>query len=246
MRLRRWGADANGGGATTVSSTDRDGVIVSLLSHVPVEAAAKDRLVALMSGPDRFYHGLDHLATLWTRHLALSQGSDLERPERRVLFACAIAFHDAIYDARRTDNERESAMLWRESAQGRVAAGARDWVANAILASADHLGYRPDDAVSGVAGAALRTDAERETLWFLDLDLTPLGESPDDFDRNTELLRREHPHLEPARFDDLRAGFLERIWRAPVLYRSERIRAAFERRARDNIRRELLRLSRPL
>ena len=96
------------------------------------------------------------------------------------MIACAIAFHDAIYDPQRRDNEARSATLWR-SAEPALAPWEIDWVAGTILATADHLGAQPDPGMA--------EDAWRARLWMLDLDLTPLGGSWDAFDANTSKLR---------------------------------------------------------
>ena len=107
----------------------------------------------------------------------------------------------------------------------------RRWVADTIRATADHLAY-PDPA----ADAPLR---ERARLWLLDLDLTPLGEADADFDRNTELLRCEVPHLSEAQYDAGRLGFLRKIAAAPRVYRTPTLAAEFEAQARANFARQL-------
>ncbi|HYI84923.1 MAG TPA: hypothetical protein VEX11_17160 [Acetobacteraceae bacterium] len=87
-----------------------------LLAAVPVSDAARADLRRRMAAPGRRYHGPWHLALLWTRHLALGRGSDLHEPRVAQLIASAIAFHDAVLEPGRTDNERASAALWREAA----------------------------------------------------------------------------------------------------------------------------------
>jgi hypothetical protein len=78
-----------------------------------------------------------HLALLWTGHLALGRGSDLHEPRVARLVASAIAFHDAVLEPGRADNERASAALWREAAaaSGAVPAEEADWVAGTIEAT---------------------------------------------------------------------------------------------------------------
>jgi predicted metal-dependent HD superfamily phosphohydrolase len=77
-------------------------------------------------------------------------------------------------------------------------------------------------------------------VWVLDLDLTPLGEADGDFDRNTELLRLEVPHLTEAQYDAGRLGFLRKLSDAPRVYRTPTLAAQFEAQARANFARQLV------
>lgn len=209
-----------------------DEALRDLLALLPVSTEAKTVLVRRMSGSGRHYHGLDHLALLWRRHRRFGVGAPPHGTEANRLVACAIAYHDAFYDPRRDDNEVESARLWRQAADG---AGLTDrqvaWVAGTIEATADHLG-----AGSGTANG---TDALR--LWVLDLDLTPLGETPERFAHNTEKLRAEFTHLDEASWRQGRRVFLAGLRRHARLYRTPAL-ACFEAPARANIARELARL----
>ena len=154
----------------------------ALLARVPLPQRAKSELTAMMESDDRHYHGVNHLALLWRRHRLYAAAEGFDAPEIETLIACAIAYHDCVYARGRRDNEERSAEVWlRASAGSSLSDEDRQWVADTIRATADHLAY-PDPA----ADAPLR---ERARLWVLDLDLTPLGEADADFDRNTELLR---------------------------------------------------------
>lgn len=201
-----------------------------LLITAALPEHARIAVLRRMGGSDRHYHGLHHLAYLWTRHRRY--GGQTPFAGRRIsrLIACAIAFHDLIYDPARTDNERRSAMLWRKMAPADLAARDVDWVAETILATADHLAPRP--------GFTLR---QRAMLWMLDLDLTPLGEEPALFARNTRALRVEYRHVPEDEWQRRRIAFLRKLQAAPALYRSQPIAAAFAAQARRNIAREVSR-----
>ncbi len=213
-----------------MSSIEQTARLADLLDHVPVAAAAKTHLVALMSGSDRHYHDAGHPALLWRRHRRYAAPQDHASPALEPLIASAIAYHDAVYDATRTDNERRSANLWREHAEA-ASVPPRDieWTALTILATQQHLDYLPraDDA------------RERARLWVLDLDLTPIGEPPARFALNTAQLRAEHGHLDDAAWNRRRLAFLSALARRARLYRSPAIAQAFESQARANITREL-------
>jgi predicted metal-dependent HD superfamily phosphohydrolase len=158
--------------------------------------------------PHRAYHDDAHVGLLWLRHLL--HGGD---PGDRDL-ALAILFHDVVYDPQAQDNEDRSAALLAELVPGDTA-----WAQAAIRATADHLGY---------AG----TDCRVQRL--LDLDLTPLAESPEVFARNTAFLRREYAAVEEARWREGRSAVLARFLAAPRIFRT-RLGPFYEDRARANL-----------
>ena len=214
----------------------------ALFARVPLPERAKSELLAMMESEDRHYHGVGHLALLWRRHCRYGAAEGLRDSHVETLIACAITYHDSVYQTGAQDNEERSAEAWlRASAGGTLSEPDRLWVADTIRATADHLAYP--------APAATREDAERQwrsaplleraRLWVLDLDLTPLGELAADFDRNTELLRLEAPHLTQAQFEAGTRGFLKKISDAPQVYRSPTLAARFEAQARANFAREL-------
>lgn len=202
----------------------------ALVSLVPVSDQSRHELARRMRAPDRFYHRDEHLALLWRRHRVLGRNGAFHAPRVERLIASAIAFHDAVLDTTRDDNEVASAQLWREmaGAAGELSDDEIDWVAGTIEATACHLAPWPADGL-----------LERARLWVLDLDLTPLGEPPAIFARDARRLRAEHMHLDAASWNCKRLEFLARLARAPRLYRTEVIADAFESPARANLQREL-------
>jgi len=203
--------------------------LADILSHVPVPDAAKADLCARLSGPTRHYHGTAHIALLWQRHRQYGAGLSVQQEPWNTWLACAIAFHDAIYDASRKDNESRSADLWH-AAQPALPPEAIAWVAGTILATANHLAAQPEPGMAPDAWAA--------RAWMLDLDLTPLGEPPSIFDANTAALRREFAHLSDDAWANGRAAFLRNIAATPRLFRSPVLHDAFEAQARANFTRE--------
>ena len=77
-------------------------------------------------------------------------------------------------------------------------------------------------------------------IWVVDLDLSPLGESPAAFARNTRLLRLERPDLDDAAWRRCLHAFLARLYAAPRLYSTPAVEAAFGARAKANVARALL------
>jgi predicted metal-dependent HD superfamily phosphohydrolase len=207
-----------------------------LFEHVPLGDSVKDRLFAEMSRPGRVYHGLHHLETLWRRHALYSRDAGLSGAGPTRLLACTIAYHDSVYDVRRDDNEACSARLWlRDSADAPVSEEDRDWVAQTISATSDHLAYHANPGASG-GKARLR---EKARLWMLDLDLTPLGETPETFDENSRQLRAEFAHLSSAEWKANMRQFRRRFLEAPQIYRTPVLAAHFESAARMNLARPI-------
>ena len=203
--------------------------IADLLAYIPVRPGVKQDLLARLSDPGRRYHGLHHVALLWQRHRVLGAGLPVTGAPWHALLACAVGFHDAVHDPQRRDSEARSAALWRAARPALDPAGV-EWVAGTILATADHLGARPEPGMDGAAWAA--------RAWMLDLDLTPLGEARAVFEANTALLREEYAHLSDAAWTEGRCGFLRRLAAHGGLYRSPAIAAVFDGPTRANLVRE--------
>ena len=191
-----------------------------------VAPAAKQHLLACMSEPHRVYHRLSHLDVLWRRHTMLRAGfgEDMER-----LIACAIAFHDSVYEFGATDNEICSARLWMAASEDSVLSEAeRTWVADTIVATADHGAVQ-----------RLMDDGARARQWVLDLDLSPLGEPSDIFDKNVAALRAEAQSLTDQEWQVSLYKTNRRFAEMQPLYKSPIIARVFAEPARRNLERQL-------
>jgi predicted metal-dependent HD superfamily phosphohydrolase len=182
-----------------------------LLGQLPLDAGWVERLEQRYRDPSLPYHGGAHVGLLWLRHLA--HGG----PVHDLGIALAIMFHDAVYRPGRPDNEARSADLLREAA--RPGCDEVDWAAQAILATADHAAY---------AGA------DRRIMWLLDLDLTPLAERPDIFDRNLADLQAEVSAARRAAWTRRQRVLLSRLLHDPPLFRSQ-LSHTYEAAARTNL-----------
>lgn len=205
----------------------------SLFKVLPISEATEHDLARRMAEPSRHYHGQAHIELLWQRHILFSPEAGLAHPESEVPVALAIAFHDAVYVGGADDNEARSAALWLEiSANEKICEEAeRVWVAETILATADHLR----------AGASLdlADPRDRARQWMLDLDLTPLGDKPAVFDANMHDLAAELPSQSTEERKHSLLASLRRYASARPLYRSPVLRTAFEATARNNFARHL-------
>lgn len=205
--------------ATFALALDRDQCRAgfgALLARADLSVAAANELRRRYDEPHRAYHDAAHVGLLWLRHLM--HGGD---PADRGL-ALAILFHDAVYDPLSRSNEAESAALVAKLVPGDTA-----WVQAAILATADHLAYAGQDC---------------RVLRLLDLDLTPLAETPEAFARNTALLRREYAAVAEPAWRAGRRQVLAHFLAAGRLFRT-RLASIYEAPARANLAAEVSALS---
>ena len=180
------------------------------------EAAWHD-LARRYGEPGRAYHTLTHVAAMLTTVNEFTAAKD------PLALRLAVWFHDAVYDARRTDNEEQSAAcaagVLRSAS---LPSSTRAAVERLILATKTHMAA-PDDA-----DAAL----------LLDADLAVLGAVPAEYDRYAQAIREEYKWVPEDRYRAGRrtvlAGFLER----PRLYHTAALFARLEETARENLRRE--------
>lgn len=195
-----------------------------LLESAPINRHRRDSLANEITSPRRHYHGLYHLATMWSVHRSLviqHQPAYGEAPEAEPTIALAILYHDIVYDPTSKTNERDSALRWLRSASAAERASFPD-VERLIMATADHFGARPAD--------------DHLTEWFVGLDLCQLAVDTEQFATNTALIRLEYQHVSDEDFAAGRGGFLKGVAAVPQIYRDPLMHRMFEKRARTNIK----------
>ncbi|MDY3556541.1 hypothetical protein R5W24_005707 [Gemmata sp. JC717] len=184
---------------------------------------AFDVLVAAYTGPERFYHNLEHLTEMFRVIERLSAA--IEDPNAMQL---AVWFHDAVYDSRAKDNEQRSGELAVDLLGPiGVPASTIERVVRMIWATA-HAAEPPGD---------------RDTRALLDADLAILGASEERYARYAAAIRNEYAWVPDAEYRAGRAGVLNGFLARPRIYYSEILFAEGEARARANLRAELDRLS---
>lgn len=181
-------------------------------------------LMAVWSEPHRYYHDQRHLRecmAYWKRWQALAQ-----RPGE---VALAIWFHDAVYDAKRSDNESESAC-WaaRALTQCGVSGESSRRVYALVMATAHD--------------AQVDTDSGVDVELLVDIDLSIFGASADRFDEYDADVAKEYAWVEPAKYREGRAQVLRRFLAKPHIYRTPLARDLLEDAARLNLARALARL----
>lgn len=181
-----------------------------------------EELVARYGEPQRRYHTMEHIESclaLLDRFRSLAR-----RPAEVEL---ALWFHDAVYEPHRTDNEGRSAELARRVllAAG-VSREAVDRIAAYILATKGH------DVVEG------------DGALVLDIDLSILGASEEEFERFDRHIREEYIHVPDPLYREGRRRVLEGFSKRRRIYRLEPFFDAFETQARRNLERKIAELSR--
>ena len=192
------------------------------LTDQSISARVTADLKARYAEAGRCYHDWSHIEALLSHFEA---ASDLINDTTAVLHA--ILFHDAIYDAKATDNEQRSADLLI-AYDLPIAETSKNLARDMIVATAKH---ELTDPLSG-------KDRD-DTAHFLDMDLAILGASARHFDRYEAQVRQEYAHVSAKDFRAGRAAILRRFLARERLYFSEWGYSRFEERARNNLQRSI-------
>ena len=181
-----------------------------------------ENLCASYSEPQRHYHTLAHLTSLFD---CLEQHAEEIGDPARVAFAAW--YHDIVYDPRRSDNEAKSAERAIKELDALGADSAlRSHVVQLILATKNHAagGRDYDDDV------------------FLDADLAILGAPETEYRRYVSDVRAEYAHVDDAGWRQGRGAFLKKIAAAPRIFRTGVFEGEYADQARANIAWELSQL----
>ena len=182
-----------------------------------------NQLVAAYSERHRHYHTLQHLRE------CLAPAEATRTPAHRPAeVEPAVWFHDAVYDARRKDNEARSA----------------DWARASVLAAGcdAEVAERVQLLVMATAGHRHEGDDPDRAL-LLDIDLAVLGSSYSRFDEYERQVRAEYAHLSDDQWKQGRGHMLRGLLARPRLYATDVYHQALEPRARENLQRALDRLA---
>ncbi len=183
-------------------------------------------LAKLYSHPPRAYHTMGHIS--WCLDLLREMFPSEARAANPVVYdriELALWFHDCVYDAKRKDNEVQSARV--------------------LIGMATMLGLDSklaDDAAKDVEATThtdWKTPRDFPTQWVLDLDLASLGFAPEVFDKNSAQIREEYSFVPDEAFRIGRKAALQGFLDRPRLYLTNECFERFEARARDNLKRSI-------
>jgi predicted metal-dependent HD superfamily phosphohydrolase len=172
----------------------------------------------------RHYHNLHHIASLI--QLSNQYQSYLKNKD---IVDFSIFYHDIVYKPSRANNEAKSAQTAEK----------------ALL----ELQF-PKENISDVVEYIKSTKAhkldganhETDLAWFLDFDMSILGMEWDIYVEYTRQVRQEFGIYPDFVYNPGRIKFLRETLRQPYIFNTNVFRTYFEHQARENMRREMVRL----
>jgi len=138
-----------------------------------------------------------------------------------------LVFHDAVYVAGRTDNEANSAELARAALAGCASSTELDAIDRMIRATSNHLAHA--------------ASADRDLAVMLDIDLSILGASREEYARYAQAIHDEFvpSAATDAQFRIGRLEFLERTLASPRLFITSEASRRWDALARANMASEI-------
>lgn len=180
-------------------------------------------MISLYSLPTRHYHSLTHLAACLGEFDRVRNTAE-DGPAVEL----AIWYHDAVYDAKRRDNEERSAYLAQGVMTEAGLSPQRIAAVSALVLDTRHI-----DVPTTADGRLLA-----------DIDLTILGRPAAEFDAYEAQIRKEYAHVSDFDFRQGRMMILRGFLSRPRIYQTPFFFERDEQSARENLRRSLERLAR--
>ena len=175
------------------------------------------QLQKLYQGGERFYHGAEHIIQCLEK-LDEAEEECGRHPEVEL----ATWFHDAVYVAGNSDNERKSAEWFRDRANGYLTDQCIQHVCDLITIT-EHRNQP-------------QTDTEK---LMVDVDLSSFSLPFDQFLRDGSNIRKEFKAYSDEKFVAGQRNFLTSLISRSSIFSTEYFFQHYEPRARDNINRLL-------
>jgi predicted metal-dependent HD superfamily phosphohydrolase len=190
-----------------------------------------ESLMLRYAEPQRHYHTATHVMMVLRDidQICLACG----RPRSDELIAAAL-YHDAVYDPRADDNERQSAALASRHLSEAGWDEARCVEVETLIMATAHLGGTRADHPSAT-----------DTAIMLDADLAILGAEPSHYLAYSNLVRAEYAFVADDQWRTGRSRVLQTFLDRDRLFHTDWMYQRCERRARANIEAELVTLRRP-
>jgi len=188
---------------------------------MPQQAMAE--LENLYATPPRAYHNFGHVQEVLRHYAEATQGPGWMRPVEPYL---AVLYHDAIYEADRSDNEARSAQLAVE----KIA----HWLPDAgvdIARVAQLIDY------TARHGQWTAAEVDSDAALFLDCDMAILGAEPPVFDAYDRGIAAEYRHVPRWLFKLNRRRFLKALLARERIFLSDFFHDRYDAQARVNLRR---------
>lgn len=170
----------------------------------------------------RYYHNTQHIVNFYNHFQQIKNNiNDYD------CFFFAIIFHDVIYSTSNKDNERQSAQYARKILVP-IGFTRINKVEDLIIRTENHT--------------YLQQDEDYDTQAFLDLDLSILGGSLEQYEEYAMSIRKEWKHVPSFLYKPGRKKVLKQFLEQKNLYRLPEFQQKYEQQARQNIQQELLTL----
>jgi len=174
------------------------------------------------SEPKRFYHNLNHLDSIY---LELKPIKTEIKDWNSVLFS--MFYHDVVYDVKKKNNEERSAEYLEK-----------------VLA---HIKVPSDQIIncSKIIKATKTHDlsSDNDTNLFLDADISIFGKNWEGYLTYSENIRNEYSLYPSFIYNRERRKVLKKFLDAKQIYHTSYFSAKYSRKAKENIKRELILLS---
>ncbi len=168
------------------------------------------------SAPSRYYHNLEHLRNMFVElDKVASKVLDLDT----LLFA--VFYHDIIYKFTKNNNEHKSALLFVKRISETTFRNLSACRAQ-IEATKEH-----------------KPSTDNDTNILLDLDLSILGKSPQQYKTYSENIRKEYQIYPDFIYNKGRKEVLKKILKQDSIFKTEFFKQHYENQARKNLNNEL-------
>ena len=185
-----------------------------------------DRIKLEYSRFGRLYHNSDHLRQCFQFKHSLKHEF-----KQDLNISIALWFHDYVYWCGSKNNEKESAE-----------------VANSFLDTLPNkYPHNRDDincliwSTTHDASSYSYASAYKDLAYFLDIDLSILGESPTLYDKYANSVREEYlfSGVTPTDYSKGRYNFLDSLLKKDKIFHTKEVQAILEEQARVNIKEEM-------
>ena len=189
-------------------------------------------LTTLYSQPWRRYHNIVHINDCMTE-LETFWDAGTGQPEFTFddfqIVETAIWYHDAVYNPYSKRNEERSAYLVIDCLLSRVGKSEKDFIIkvnDAIVSTKYHL-------------TDIETESSIATKVMMDIDLSGLGNSWEQYDTNSQNIMDEYYNSSEEEIIEGRLAFLTKLNKKEHFYYTSYFRHKYEVRARENVNREI-------
>lgn len=168
------------------------------------------------SAKSRYYHNLKHLENIFT---------ELDKVESKIkdldTLLFAIYYHDIIYIPTKSDNEHQSALICERR------------ISQTSFTKLSHTLAQ----IEAIKEHKLSNDNDTNIL--MDLDLSILGKSPEEYEKYCKNIRKEYHIYPDFMYRKGRKKVLENILGLDSIYKTDFFKQEFETQAKENLINEL-------